>query len=781
MNRSSLLAAFLAAAGLAVLLLATRRDLTEPHLRLFSDMVYSPADKSQGENPIFRDGQTEQAPPPGTVARDFYPLHYGEGEAERERAGRELKNPFKPTLENMKRGRFVFESFCSHCHGLTGLGNGAVAKDFPGFSFPIATKSTYDLPDGTIFHIITYGRNLMPAHGPQIAQADRWKLILYLRDLQRQEIARLGPRAIIPEDPRARTLVSADYGKELFAQNCASCHGAEGLHPKPGIPTLHSPAVLAIADDQYYWDIINHGRPGTLMPAWRSVLTPTQIQSLVAHIRSWASPAPGAGGPVLAGDALQRGHALFTTHCVGCHGVDGKGGIGNSLNTPSFLALASDRFLHDTIALGRHHTAMPASYDLKAGDVDALVAYIRAWAKPNHTDAQVLALIPAADPTAGKKLFDAKCAGCHGDDGSGGVGSSLSAASFLPMVDDRFLVRVIDDGRPGTAMPAWHSLSAQDVANVVSYVRRWQKGPAIALSTATRAGRAEFGEVLFKQNCVKCHGQFGEGDLGTQIGNPVLLTQESDEFLWRTIAYGKTGTDMKGFLKRPRDPLSERDIDHVIAYLRQMQQHPPAQALKRHYSWASAKDGKKVYDVKANCASCHGPHGEGGIGPSLGTANFLRVASDDFLAGTIILGREGTKMKSYHNGAPPNLEEEDVENVIAYVRAFEKDPPKETRRVDRSAENVLAGRALFKENCARCHGDNGQGRHGLKPGTFAPSLHNEEFLKAADDNFLLATIALGRPGTPMRAFGDGMNGQPGLTADQIRQVVAFLRSWEKGR
>jgi hypothetical protein len=71
------------------------------------------------------------------------------------------------------------------------------------------------------------------------------------------------------------------------------------------------------------------------------------------------------------------------------------------------------------------------------------------------------------------------------------------------------------------------------------------------------------------------------------------------------------------------------------------------------------------------------------------------------------------------------------------------------------------------------------GRHEDRPEGFGPSLHNAEFLKAADDNFLLATIALGRPETPMRAFGDGMGGRPGLSPEQIRSIVAFVRSWEE--
>lgn len=780
MSRRSLRPALVLAALLAVLILATRRDLTRPNSRLFLDMVSTPAVHSQQASSVFADGRAMRPAPAGTVARGETPLRFGPGAEERERAGRELKNPFAPSFEVMTRGKKVFETDCQHCHGRSGLGDGAVAKAFPSFSFPLASKSTYDLPDGTLFHIITYGRNLMPAHGSQVAADDRWKVIDYLRDLQRQEIARLGPAALIPEDPRRRALVAASYGKELFAQNCASCHGAEGRGPKPGIPTLHSPAVLAIADDAYYADIIAQGRPGTSMPAWKSILTKTQLESLVVYIRSWSGAAPERAASGGAGTGAERGRELFTTHCIGCHGAEGRGGIGNSLSAPSFLAMASDDFLRQTISLGRHQTAMPASYDLQGGDVEALIAYIRAWSKPQADYASVAALRPAASAKDGAALFAAKCAGCHGAKGEGAIGSKLSADSFLAMVDDRFLFKVITEGRPGTEMPAWRSLTAKQAADVISLIRSWQKSPSVVLSTEAHRGRADFGEVLYRQECVKCHGPQGGGDLGTQIGNPALLTQVSDEFLWRTIANGKAGTEMKGFLKRPRNPLPPEDIDHLVAYLRRMQSHPPAAGLKRTYSWASAAEGKKVFEVKANCAKCHGREGEGGSGPSLGNPGFLQAASNGFLEGTVILGRENSPMHSYVNGADvPHLEAEDFENVVVYVRGFEKNPPSARRRVESTPARVAEGRALFRDNCATCHGLEGLGKHGQKEGDFAPSLNNAEFLKAADDNFLLATIALGRPGTPMRAFGEGMSGKSGLTADQIRKIVAFLKSWEK--
>ncbi|PIR19397.1 MAG: hypothetical protein COV48_02210, partial [Elusimicrobia bacterium CG11_big_fil_rev_8_21_14_0_20_64_6] len=253
MKRLLLPAAILLGALMA-LLMATRRNLSEPHLRLFNEMVQSPAPKTQTVNALLPGGLTQQTPPPGTFPRGGTPTHYGASAQERARAARELKNPLPVTLDGLEAGRQTYRHYCLHCHGSKGRGDGGVAKAFPALSFSLAGKSSFDLPDGEIFHVITFGRNNMPPHAVQVPTLDRWNLVHYLRELQRTEIARLGPLAVFPEDPRRLHLVSAKYGHELFTQNCASCHGAEGRAALPGVPTLHLPSVLSMVDDSYYLD-----------------------------------------------------------------------------------------------------------------------------------------------------------------------------------------------------------------------------------------------------------------------------------------------------------------------------------------------------------------------------------------------------------------------------------------------------------------------------------------------------------------------------------------------
>lgn len=162
---------------------ALRRNTAARNAEFPTQMQYSPAYLSQTANPVLPNGMTEQPPVAGTIPRGYRPFHYGPGQEEAERAGRELTNPFGPTPENLARGQQVYTNYCMVCHGATGAGDGPVIPKYPN---PPAytTEKSKSLPDGTMFQVITLGRNNMPSHAAQVSAEDRWKAILYIRKLQ---------------------------------------------------------------------------------------------------------------------------------------------------------------------------------------------------------------------------------------------------------------------------------------------------------------------------------------------------------------------------------------------------------------------------------------------------------------------------------------------------------------------------------------------------------------------------------------------------------------------
>jgi mono/diheme cytochrome c family protein len=150
------------------------------------DMVYSRAYETFSDNLNFKDSATMRIPVNGTVPRDFIPFRYSADTVARVKAGKELVNPFPATADVLERGKLIYTTFCIHCHGIGGAGDGYL---FTSGLYPLQPKSlsgttAAKLKDGEIYHTITLGIRSMGAHGSQIKPDDRWKLVRYIRLLQ---------------------------------------------------------------------------------------------------------------------------------------------------------------------------------------------------------------------------------------------------------------------------------------------------------------------------------------------------------------------------------------------------------------------------------------------------------------------------------------------------------------------------------------------------------------------------------------------------------------------
>jgi mono/diheme cytochrome c family protein len=71
-----------------------------------------------------------------------------------------------------------------------------------------------------------------------------------------------------------------------------------------------------------------------------------------------------------------------------------------------------------------------------------------------------------------------------------------------------------------------------------------------------------------------------------------------------------------------------------------------------------------------NCAGCHGMNGRGGIAPEIGNPVFQQAATDDFIVRTIRNGRAETAMPGFQRPEAPALSDQDLADVLAYVRTL---------------------------------------------------------------------------------------------------------------
>lgn len=152
------------------------------------DMVYSKAYDTYSKNPNFKDSMTMRVPVSGTVPQGFMPFRYTIDSASRTKAGLELVNPFLPGEVELNRGKLIFTTFCIGCHGATGKGDGQLFSSglYPLKPRDISAAPTAKLKDGEIFHTITLGFGSMMPHAAQIRAEDRWKIVLYVRGLQKE-------------------------------------------------------------------------------------------------------------------------------------------------------------------------------------------------------------------------------------------------------------------------------------------------------------------------------------------------------------------------------------------------------------------------------------------------------------------------------------------------------------------------------------------------------------------------------------------------------------------
>lgn len=133
------------------------------------------------QHPEMKDKMSAMLPVKGTIPRGFTPYPYENTPEGYELAGANLKNPLVYNEQVVKEGEVLFGMFCVHCHGTTGQGDGILVQreKFP--PLPVKFAPGLAIPEGKMFHSITYGRNLMGAHASQLTKEERWKLVLFIR------------------------------------------------------------------------------------------------------------------------------------------------------------------------------------------------------------------------------------------------------------------------------------------------------------------------------------------------------------------------------------------------------------------------------------------------------------------------------------------------------------------------------------------------------------------------------------------------------------------------
>src|SRR5205814_5946759 len=142
-----------------------------------------------------------------------------------------LPVPVTPAL--LRRGQERFTIYCTPCHGQTGRGDGMVVQR--GYRRPPSfhIDRLRNEKAGFFFDVMTSGFGAMPDYSTQVAPADRWAIVAYIRALQMSENARVED---VPADRRAEL----EAAPLTLPSEGAATSGATGA--EAGTPTAITPS-----------------------------------------------------------------------------------------------------------------------------------------------------------------------------------------------------------------------------------------------------------------------------------------------------------------------------------------------------------------------------------------------------------------------------------------------------------------------------------------------------------------------------------------------------------
>ena len=247
--------------------------------------------------------------------------------------------------------------------------------------------------------------------------SQRWDVPLYAAPAGTAS-AGAGDRAGQP----AVSGVGDSVGAQVYADDCAICHGKQRQGNLPGFPALLG--VERHMTDQQIANLIHHGKgrmPG--FPTMQKQQTASLVRYLASSDLSDPAGASSSSTPALAHPSGSNGvgASLFRQNCAFCHGRDAEGGETGPDLTRSKLVLADvngDK-ISEVVRNGRPEKKMPA-FNFSNQELLGLVAYIhaqeaRAVAQAGKRKGVDVSDLQTGNVQAGLKYFNGEgtCATCH--------------------------------------------------------------------------------------------------------------------------------------------------------------------------------------------------------------------------------------------------------------------------------------------------------------------------------------------------------------------------------
>jgi mono/diheme cytochrome c family protein len=405
------------------------------------------------------------------------------------------------------------------------------------------------------------------------------------------------------------------------------------------------------------------------------------------------------------------------------------------------------------------------------------------WQKVELSELDTLAnyVIKPATTAGGEELFNNHCSSCHGE--------------RIPAAQDVSQARqIIASGGPHETMPVWGNvLTSEQMTALTNYTLELAKGTPI-----------EMGQQLFGQNCTSCHGDLGEGgpnptragDIIAPISTAEFLKTRDDFTLKAIISQGQPNFGMSPFGISNGGPLDDDEIDAIVAFMRSWEANPPVELPPEVAIAQAPLSADEVFDNI--CAKCHGPNGEGGIGPSLIDPTFQSSTTDKAIFDSVKLGHPATPMIGWSDV----LSDDQIQQVVAYIRELGQKQPEKPRQLDNPGSQQITRQPtnnpqppeqsalpsvkptfvadilpIFESKCVMCHGSLGGWDASSYEKVMTTGDHRQLSFREIEGSILLGCHtghANLRDNHAWQQIPDAKSGNPGLDCRRRARIVTRI-------
>jgi cytochrome c oxidase cbb3-type subunit III len=200
---------------------------------------------------------------------------------------------------------------------------------------------------------------------------------------------------------------------------------------------------------------------------------------------------------------------------------------------------------------------------------------------------------------------------------------------------------------------------------------------------------------------------------------------------------------------------------------------------KEEDRWKPPEENKDFADLfDTNCLACHSNGQTLGASISMNNPPYLAVVPKEVMHKIIAEGVPRTAMPGYSGKVGGLLTDAQINILVDGIYKWTKGhevPTDNLPPYSAALGDAEHGEAVFAQDCANCHGADGEGVKGK-----AGSVVNSTFLSLVSDQYLRTIVIVGRPDLGMPGFREYVSGKA-MSAEEVSDVVAWLSSKRQGR